>query len=156
MSYTGSSCEHIFSKYPEIYKSIPTPGYYHLSDNTWTYCNMTKIAVDGGFASTCTGIEIVKFTYQCFLPDNSCESIYNNNVEGHEWSGYYWITKRIYCGMRHTGSSCVDIYKSHPDTRTKSGYYRTSNNQWTYCNMTEIHDNFTYIHQHVLVLEEDG
>ena len=46
--------------------------------------------------------------------------------------------------MRHTGSSCVDIYKNHPDTRTKSGYYRTSNNQWTYCNMTEIH-NFTYI-----------
>ena len=62
---------------------------------------MTKIAVDGGFTSACTGVE----KHQSFLPDDSCESIYNNNVESHEWSGYYWITKRIYCGMRHNGSS---------------------------------------------------
>ena len=54
MSYTGLSCEDIFKRYPEIYKYIPNPGYYHLSDKTWTYCNMTKIAVDGGFTSAYT------------------------------------------------------------------------------------------------------
>ena len=53
----------------------------------------------------------------------------------------YWITNgpsRVYCGMNYTGSSCEDIYNSNPETGEKSGYYRINNNQWTFCNMTEI------------------
>ena len=45
-----------------------------------------KIAVDGGLTSAYTAVEIVKSTYQSFLPDDSCESIYNNNIESHKWS----------------------------------------------------------------------
>ena len=144
MSFIGSSCEHIFKKYPEIYGSNnPTDksGYYHLTDKTWTYCNMTEIAVDSGFsASCCTGVETFKPTYQSFLPDESCESIYKNNEESHEWSGYYWITSRVYCGMNYTGSSCEEIFDNNVNLRNKdkSGYYRINNNQWTYCNMTAI------------------
>ena len=55
---------------------------------------MTKIATDGGFTSACTAVKIIKSTYQSFLPDDSCEIIYKNNVESCEWSGYYWITRR--------------------------------------------------------------
>ena len=76
-----------------------------------------------------------------FFPGMSCEDIYNKNPESHEWSGYYWITdgpSRVYCGMTYTGSSCEDIYNNNPETGDKSGYYRINNNQWTYCNMTEI------------------
>ena len=37
MTYTGSSCEHIYKKYPEIYKYNPIEksGYYQLSNNQW-------------------------------------------------------------------------------------------------------------------------
>ena len=42
--------------------------------------------------------------------------------------------------MSNAGSSCTDIYENHPETRTKSGYYRISDNRWTYYNMTEFHD----------------
>ena len=142
MTYTGSSCEHIYNKYPEIYKNNPKEksGYYPLNNKQWTYCNMTEIAAsDAEFTPTCAAVEVIKSTYQSFLPGESCESIYNNNVESHEWSGYYWITNsRVYCGMNYTGSSCEDIYNNHPVTGNKSGYYRINGNQWTYCNMTAI------------------
>ena len=138
MTYTGSSCDYIYNKYPEIYKNNPKEksGYYRLNNNQWTYCNMTEIAAnDDNLIPTCAAVEVIKSTYQSFLPDESCESIYNNNAESHEWSGYYWITSRVYCGMNYTGSSCEDIYNITGD---KSGYYRISDNKWTYCNMTTI------------------
>ena len=139
MTYTGSSCDYIYNKYPEIYKNNPKEksGYYRLNNNQWTYCNMTEIAAkDDNFVPTCAAVEVIKSTYQSFLPGESCESIYNNNAESHEWSGYYWITNgRVYCGMNYTGSSCEDIYNNNPETGDKSGYYRISDNHWTYCNM---------------------
>ena len=141
MTYTGSSCDYIYNKYPEIYKTKPKEksGYYRLNNNQWTYCNMTEIAAnDDNFIPTCAAVEVIKSTYQSFLPGESCESIYNNNAESHEWSGYYWITSRVYCGMNYTGSSCEDIYKNNPETVDKSGYYRINESQWTYCNMTTI------------------
>ena len=142
MTYTGSSCEHIYNKYPEIYKNNPKvkSGYYRLNNKQWTYCNMTEIAAnDDDFTSTCDAVEVIKSTYQSFLPGESCESIYNNNAESREWSGYYWITSsRVYCGMNYTGPSCEDIYNNNPETGDKSGYYCTNDNQWTFCNMTEI------------------
>ena len=76
-----------------------------------------------------------------FYPGVSCEDIYNKNPKSHGWSGYYWILdgpSDIYCGMNYTGSSCEDIYNNNPETGDESGYYRINNNQWTYCNMTEI------------------
>ena len=76
-----------------------------------------------------------------FYPGESCEDIYNKNPESHEWSGYYWILdgpSKVYCGMTYTGSSCEDIYNNNPETADKSGYYRINDNQWTFCNMTEI------------------
>ena len=142
MTYTGSSCEYIYNKYPEIYKNNPKEksGYYRLNNKKWTYCNMTEIAAnDDDFTSTCAAVEVIKSTYQSFLPGESCESIYNNNVESHEWSGYYWITSsRVYCGMNYTGSSCEDIYNNNPETDDKPGYYHINDSQWTFCNMTEI------------------
>ena len=75
MSFTGSSCEHIFNKYPEIYRSNPRDksGYYHLTDKKW---NMAEIAANAGFSSCCTGAEKLNLlTYQSFLPGESCESI---------------------------------------------------------------------------------
>ena len=138
MTYSRSSCEHIYNKYPEIYKNNPKEksGYYHLNNKQWTYCNMTEIvANDDDFTSTCAAVEVIKSTYQSFLPDESCESIYNNNVESHEWSGYYLITSsRMYCEMNYTGSSCEYIYYHNPEIRDKSGYYRIGSNKWTYCN----------------------
>ena len=141
MTYTGSSCDYIYNKYPEIYKNNPKEksGYYRLNNNQWTYCNMTEMATnDDNFISSCATVEVIKSTYQSFLPGESCESIYNNNAESHEWSGYYWITSRVYCGMNYTGSSCKDIYIDNPETGDKSGYYRINESQWTYCNMTRI------------------
>ena len=144
MTYTGSSCQNIYKKYPEIYKNNPKEksGYYRLNNKQWTYCNMTEIAAnDDDFTSTCAAVEVIKSTYQSFLPGESCESIYNNNAESHEWSGYYWITSsRVYCGMNYTRSSCEDIYNSNPETNDKSGYYHINNNQWTYCNMIALAD----------------
>ena len=149
MTYTGSSCDYIFNKYPEIYKNNPKEksGYYRLSNNQWTYCNMTEIAAnDADFTSTCAVVEVIKSTYQSFLPGKSCESIYNNNPESHEWSGYYWITSsREYCGMNYTGSSCEGIYYNNPETGDKSGYYRINDTHWTYCNMTAITANGDFI-----------
>ena len=75
MTYTGSSCEHIYNKYPEIYKNNPKEksGYYHLNNKQWTYCNMTEIAAnDDDFTSTCAAVEVIKSTYQSFLPGESC------------------------------------------------------------------------------------
>ena len=93
--------------------------------------------------------ELVIATDQCteyqfkspFFPGVSCEDIYNKNPESHEWSGYYWILdgpSDVYYGMNYTGSSCEDIYNNNPETGNKSGYYRINDNQWMYCNMTEI------------------
>ena len=142
MTYTGSSCEHIYNKYPEIYKTNPKEksGYYRLNNKQWTYCNMTEIAAnDDDFTFTCAAVEVIKSTYQSFLPGESCESIYKNNVESHEWSGYYWITSsRVYCGMNYTGSSCEDIHNNNLETGDKQGYYRINDIQWIYCNMTAI------------------
>ena len=71
----------------------------------------------------------------------SCEGIYNKNAKSHKWPGYYTIAYKVYCGF--TGSSCENIFKKYPEVhrdnpKQKSGYYRLSNKQWTYCNMTEI------------------
>ena len=101
---------------------------------------MTEIAAnDDNFISACAAVEVIKSTYQSFLPGESCESIYNNNTESHEWSGYYWITNGgVYCGMNYTGSSCEDIYNNNLETVDKSGYYCINESQWTYCNMTAI------------------
>ena len=149
MTYTGSSCDYIYNKYPEIYKNNPKEksGYYRLNNNHWTYCNMTEIAAnDDNFIPTCAAVEVIKSTYQSFLPGESCESIYNNNAESHEWSGYYWITNGgVYCGMNYTGSSCEDIYKNNPETVDKSGYYCINESQWTYCNMTAMVANGDFI-----------
>ena len=72
-------------------------------------------------------MEVIKSTYHSFLPDESCESIYNNNAESHEWSGHYWVVDRaMYCGMKYGGSSCEDIYLIHQEIHDKSGYYRIS------------------------------
>ena len=142
MTYTGSSCEHIYNKYPEIYKSDPKEksGYYRLNNKQWTYCNMTEIAAsDDDFTSTCAAVEVIKSTYQSFLPGESCESIYNNNAESHEWSGYYWITShKVYCGMNYTGSSCEDILDNLGTSDKPTGYFRINDTHWIYCNMTEI------------------
>ena len=102
---------------------------------------MTEIAAkDDNFINIyCATVEVMKSTYQSFLPGQSCESIYNNNAESREWSGYYWITSdRVYCGMNYTGSSCEHIYNNNPETGDKSGYYHINESQWTYCNMTAI------------------
>ena len=87
MTYTGSSSHYIYNKYSEIYKNNPKEksGYYHLNNNQWTYCNMTEIAAkDDDFVYKCATVEVIKSTYQSFLPGQSCESIYNNNAESHE------------------------------------------------------------------------
>ena len=73
----------------------------------------------------------------------SCEDIYNKNPKSQKWPGYYTIVYKVYCGMTYTGSSCENIFKKYPEIhrnnpKEKSGYYRLNNNQWTYCNMTEI------------------
>ena len=74
-----------------------------------------------------------------FYPGESCEDVYNKNLESRDKAGYYWITDgptRVYCGMTYTGSSCEDIYSNNPEIGDKAGYYRINGAQWTYCNMT--------------------
>ena len=74
----------------------------------------------------------------------SCEDIYNKNTKSHKWPGYYTIAYKVYCGMsNYTGSSCENIFKKYPEVhrinaKEKSGYYCLNNNQWTYCDMSEI------------------
>ena len=150
-SYTGSSCENIFKKYPNIHRINPKEksGYYRLNSSQWTYCDMSEIAAGASdFISMCSVMEVgesrmksTNYNYQSFLPGKSCESIYNSNKGSHDLPGYYWITSRVYCGMKYTGSSCYNIYNSFPKTQNKSGYYRVKENnkhQWIYCNMTGI------------------
>ena len=150
-SYTGSSCENIFKKYPNIHRINPKEksGYYRLNDSQWTYCDMSEIAASAAdFISMCSVVEVgesrmksTNYNYQSFLPGKSCESIYNSNKDSHNLPGYYWITSRVYCGMKYTGSSCYNIYNSFPKTQNKPGYYRVKENnkhQWIYCNMTAI------------------
>ena len=96
-----------------------------------------------------TSITIAQDEQQCsthifdslFRPGNSCEDIYNKNSQSRDMSGYYWIInglRRVYCGMNYTGLSCEDIYSNNPTTRDKSGYYRINDNEWVYCNMTDV------------------
>ena len=152
MTYTGSSCENIFKKYPEIYKNNPKEksGYYCLSNNQWTYCDMTEIATGAAdFISMCSAVEVGEsrmkstsiYDYQSFLPGKSCESIYNSSKDSHNSTrpGYYWITSRVYCGMNYTELSCKNIYTKFPETQNKSGYYRIKEKndyRWIYCSMT--------------------
>ena len=82
-----------------------------------------------------------------FIPGDSCEDIYNKNVQSRDKSGYYWILNpdgpsRVFCGMAFTGSSCEDIYATNLTARDKSGYYRVINNEWVYCNMTLVASEF--------------
>ena len=154
-SYTGSSCENIFKKYPEIYRINPKEksGYYRLNNSQWTYCDMSEIAAGAAdFISMCSVVEVDKsrmkstnYNYPSFLPGISCENIYNSNKGSHNSPGYYWTTSRVYCGMNYTGSSCEDIYNRFTETQNKSGYYRMKENnkyQWTYCNMSIISGDF--------------
>ena len=75
----------------------------------------------------------------------SCEDVYNDmNAKSHNWPGYYTIAYKVYCGMSsYTGSSCENIFKKYPEIhrinpKEKLGYYCVNNNQWTYCDMSEI------------------
>ena len=154
MTFTESSCENIFKKYPEIHRINPKEksGYYRLNNNQWTYCDMTEIATGAAdFISMCSVVEVGEsrmksnnfYNYQSFLPGKSCESIYNSSKDSHNSPrpGYYWITSRVYCGMNYTELSCKNIYTKFPETQNKSGYYRVkvnNDNQWTYCKMTGI------------------
>ena len=96
------------------------------------------------------GVVIAEDDQQCnehrlatpFLPGDSCEDIYNKDIQSREKPGYYWILKpdgpsRVYCGMGYTGLSCEDIYNNYPTTREKSGYYLV-NNEWVYCDMDDF------------------
>ena len=152
--YTGSSCENIFKKYPEIHRNSPKDksGYYRLTSNQWTYCNMTEIAASAAdFISMCSVVEVKEsrmksnyYGYQSFLPGKSCEIIYNTSKGSHNSPGYYWITSRVYCGMNYTGSSCENIYTNFPGAQNRSGYYcvkEKNRYRWTYCNMTTITNN---------------
>jgi len=51
MTYTGSSCEEIYSNNPE---TGDKSGYYRINDTQWTYCNMTVIAA--GIITACAGV----------------------------------------------------------------------------------------------------
>ena len=157
-SYTGSSCENIFKKYPEIHRVNPKEksGYYRLNNNQWTYCDMSEIAAGAAdFISMCSVVEVGEsrmkpknYNYQSFLPGIFCENIYNSNKASHNSPGYYWTKSRVYCGMNYTGSSCEDIYKGFPQTQNRSGYYRMKQNnnyQWTYCNMTSNAIDFIFM-----------
>ena len=53
MNYTGSSCADIYSNNPETGNKS---GYYHINESQWTCCNMTAIAANGDFITTCAGI----------------------------------------------------------------------------------------------------
>ena len=85
-----------------------------------------------------------QFTTPYSYVGESCEDIYNKNAKSHKWPGYYTIVHKVYCGMDYyNGSSCENIFKKYPEIhrnnpKEKSGYYHLNNNQWTYCNMTEI------------------
>ena len=79
-SYTGSSCENIFKKYPEIHRINPKEksGYYRLNNSQWTYCDMSEIAAGAAdFVSMCSVVEVGEsrmkstnyiYNYQSFLP----------------------------------------------------------------------------------------
>ena len=79
----------------------------------YAYCVVTVILTK----------ELVIATDQCteyqfkspFYPGVSCEDIYNKNPESHQCSGYYWIVKRVFCGMTYTGSSCQHIFNKYPE-----------------------------------------
>ena len=53
MNYTGSSCEDIYNNNPE---TGDKSGYYLINESQWTYCNMTAIAANGDFVTTCADV----------------------------------------------------------------------------------------------------
>ena len=53
MNYTGSSCEDIYNNNPETDNKS---GYYRINESQWTYCNMSAIAANGDFITTCAGV----------------------------------------------------------------------------------------------------
>ena len=86
----------------------------------------------------CTDHELVDFSVA-----SSCKETYAQNLNSHGISGYYWVTNplhQVYCDMEHTGTSCINIYYNHTETRDKPGYYMLTNSQWVYCNMTAINE----------------
>ena len=60
-SYTGSSCENIFKKYPEIHRINPKEksGYYRLNNSQWRYCDTSEIAAGAADSiSMCSIVEV--------------------------------------------------------------------------------------------------
>ena len=101
---------------------------------------LTVMALTNEFVVTADQCEEYHFQSP-FFPGESCEEIYNENLESHDKPGYYWILngpRKVYCGMNYTGSSCENIYISNPETGDKSGYYRIDGKGWTYCSMAAI------------------
>ena len=86
-----------------------------------------------------------------FTPGDSCEDIYNENIQSRNKPGYYWILDGptlVYCGMNNTGSSCEDIFINNVLTRDKSGYYRINiHDTWVYCDMTAVANAFSRCNQ---------
>ena len=84
-----------------------------------------------------------QFTPPSFYPaGSSCKDVYNKNLQSRDVPGYYWITdgpSRVYCDMSYTGLACEEIlYVNYHAVCDRSGYYRITNNEWVYCNMTAI------------------
>ena len=74
---------------------------------------MTEIAAnDDDFTSTCATVEVIKSTYQSFLPGESCESIYNNNADmnGLDITGSQ-VASRVHCGMNYTSEKVSMVAK---------------------------------------------
>jgi len=54
MNYNGTSCEDIFSNFPE---TADKSGSYRINDGEWIYCDMIAIAADAAnIISTCADI----------------------------------------------------------------------------------------------------
>jgi len=63
----------------------------------------------------CTDRELEDFSI-----GSSCEETYLQNPNSHGNSGYYWVInplRQLYCDMEHTGTSCINIYYNHIETR---------------------------------------
>ena len=108
-----------------------------LQSQVFTKCPAMLLLVSVLVAAQLDQCNEHQFDTPYFL-GNSCEEIYNDNLQSRNISGYYWILdgpSRVYCGMEYTGSSCENIYNDNIATRNKSGYYRITNDEWVYCNM---------------------
>ena len=90
------------------------------------------------FTFTCAIVEVIKSTCQSFFLVNPVREpiiIIQRVMNGLDITGSQVVE---HCGMNYTGSSCEDVYISHPETGDKSGYYRINDTQWKYCNTTAI------------------